>query len=150
MKNVRHIKKGELEDLLELYQHLHQKDAPLPAKSELNSLWENIFSNSLLHYFVVEDGENSKLVSSCTISIIPNLTRGARPYGIIENVVTHEEFRKEGFGTAVLKFALKEAWKNNCYKVVLTTGRQDAEIISFYEGAGFQKGIKTGYIAYKQ
>lgn len=148
MKNVRHIKKGELEDLLEIYQHLHKKDDPLPIKSKLNSLWEKIFSNSLLHYFVVKEGE--KLVSSCTLSIIPNLTRGARPYGIIENVVTHKEFRRKGLGTTVLKHALNEAWKTNCYKVMLFTGRKELGIYSFYEGAGFQKGIKTGFIAYEE
>lgn len=132
MENVRQIKKGELEDLLVLYHHLHTHDDPLPMKSMLNSIWEKISSNSLLHYFVIE--ENGKLVSSCTLSIIPNLTRGARPYGIIENVVTHIEYRRKGLGTAVLKHALKEAWKNNCYKVMLSTGRSDSGIFSFYEG----------------
>ena len=148
MKNIRLIKKGELEELLELYKHLHREDDPLPVKAELNSLWERIFSNSLMHYFVLEEG--GKLVSSCMLSIIPNLTRGARPFGIIENVVTHEEFRRKGLGTAVLKHALKEAWKNNCYKVMLSTGRKEPGIYSFYEGAGFQKGIKTGFIAYEE
>jgi GNAT superfamily N-acetyltransferase len=148
MENVRQIKKGELEDLLELYHHLHTHDEPPPIKSKLNSIWENISSNSLLHYFVIEEG--GKLVSSCTLSIIPNLTRGARPYGIIENVVTHKEYRRKGLGTAVLKHALKESWKNNCYKVMLSTGRTDSGIFSFYEGAGFKKRIKTSFIAYKE
>lgn len=148
MENVRQIKKGELEDLLVFYHHLHTHDDPLPMKSMLNSIWEKISSSSLLHYFVIEEG--GKLVSSCTLSIIPNLTRGPRPYGIIENIVTHKEYRRKGLGTTVLKHALKEAWKNNCYKVMLSTGRTDSGIFSFYEDAGFKKGIKTSFIAYKE
>ncbi|KKM93232.1 hypothetical protein LCGC14_1210490, partial [marine sediment metagenome] len=78
--------------LLELYTHLHRKDAPLPEKSKLESIWEEITANPLLHYFVVE--HNNKIVSSCSLSVIPNLTRGGRPYGLIENVVTHTEYRR--------------------------------------------------------
>ncbi|MFX1499491.1 MAG: GNAT family N-acetyltransferase [Promethearchaeota archaeon] len=143
---IRHIKDNEMEELLNLYTHLHRQDAPLPEKSILQSIWKEITRNSLLHYFVVED--NNKIVSSCTLSIIPNLTRGARPYGVIENVVTHTDCRNRGFGTSILRHALKIAWKNNCYKVMLSTGSKDPAIHQFYENAGFEKGIKTGFIAY--
>ena len=75
------------------------------------------------------------------------LTRSARPYGLIENVVTHRAHRRCGYGTAVLKHALAIAWHSNCYKVRPLTGRKDAGIFSLYESAGFERGIKTGFIA---
>ena len=43
------------------------------------------------------------LVASCTLTLTPNLTRGCRPYGVIENVVTDVGFRKRGFAKAVLE-----------------------------------------------
>ncbi len=89
-----------------------------------------------------------QLVSTCTISIIPNLTRGLRPYGIIENVVTHIDHRKKGYGTKLLQKVLKFAWNENCYKVMLLTGRKDADTFNFYKNIGFIEGIKTGFIAY--
>ena len=143
---IRHVKDNEMEELLNLYTHLHRQDAPLPEKSILLLIWKEITRNSLLHYFVVEN--NNKIVSSCSLSIIPNLTRGARPYGVIENVVTHSDYRKRGFGTSILRHALDFAWKNNCYKVMLSTGSKDPTIYQFYENAGFKKGIKTDFIAY--
>ena len=110
--DIRDIKKNEMGKLLKLYTHLHRKDAPLPEKSKLESIWKEITSNPQLHYFVLE--LDKKLVSSCTLSVIPNLTRGGRPYGLIENVVTHAEYRRRGFGTSILQYALEVAWENKC------------------------------------
>lgn len=142
---IREIKKNEMSKLLELYTHLHRKDAPLPEKSKLLSIWEEIITNPRLYYFVLE--HDNKLISSCTLSIIPNLTRGGRPYGLIENVVTHADFRRRGFGSSILQHALKVAWKSQCYKVMLLTGSKDPAIHHFYENTGFQKGVKTGFVA---
>ena len=143
---IREIKKNEMNKLLELYTHLHRKDAPLPEESKLLSIWEEITTNPRLYYFVLE--HDNELISSCTLSIIPNLTRGGRPYGLIENVVTHANYRRRGFGSSILKYALEVAWKNQCYKVMLLTGSKDPAIHYFYEKTGFQKGVKTGFIAY--
>ena len=131
--------------LLKLYTHLHRKDAPLPEKSKLESIWKEIRSNPLIHYFVVE--LDNEIVASCTLSVIPNLTRGGRPYGLIENVVTHADYRKRGFGKSILQYALKFAWENSCYKVMLLTGSKDPAIHQFYDSVGFKKGIKTGFVA---
>ena len=127
---IRDIKKNEMNKLLALYTHLHRKDAPLPEKSKLQSIWEEITTNPRLYYFVLD--LDKEIVSSCTLSIIPNLTRGGRPYGLIENVVTHAEYRRRGFGTLILQHALEVAWKNQCYKVMLLTGSKDPAIHYFY------------------
>lgn len=143
---MRRIRREELDTLLALYKHLHRKDAPLPQRSTLDALWTSIMADPRLFYFVGElDGA---IISSCTLSIIPNLTRGGRPYGLIENVVTNAKHRNRGFGTAVLRRALQATWDANCYKVMLLTGSKEDSAFGFYEGAGFRRGIKTGFVAY--
>jgi GNAT superfamily N-acetyltransferase len=143
---VRPVRENELARLLELYKHLHTDDVLLKIDRRLKELWDEIWTNPRLHYLVGElDGE---LVSSCTLAIVPNLTRGARPYGLIENVVTHSDYRKRGFATQVLVHALQIAWDNDCYKVMLLTGSKKASTLKFYEQAGFRRNIKTGFIAY--
>jgi GNAT superfamily N-acetyltransferase len=79
--------------------------------------------------------------------IIPNLTRGVRPYGLIENVVTHPGHRRTGLGRAVLSAALETAWGADCYKVMLATGFRREETLRFYEKAGFEREGKTFFEA---
>ncbi|MFX1323811.1 MAG: GNAT family N-acetyltransferase [Promethearchaeota archaeon] len=98
-----------------------------------------------LHYIVLELDE--KIFASCALSIIPNLTKSGRSYGLIENVVTHTDYRRRGFGTLILQFALEVAWKQKCYKIMFLTGSKDPAVHQFYEKAGFIKDIKTGFVA---
>jgi GNAT superfamily N-acetyltransferase len=128
-----------------LYQFLHPVDTPLPAEPAVQALWDSILSDPRLYYIVADSGE--QLVATCNLSIVPNLTRGARPFGIIENVVTHPMYRRHGLGTTVLRYALTIAWQQNCYKVMLLTGSKQEGTLHFYERAGFKRGIKTGFIA---
>ena len=145
---IREIKETELNELLSLYSHLHSLDEPLPKIDVVNAIWHEIQTNPDIQYLgLFLDG---RLISSCTICIIPNLTRGCRPYGIIENVVTHESFRNKGYGKDILGHALGYAWDRNCYKVMLQTGRKDEATVQFYESAGFDRHEKQAFIARPQ
>jgi GNAT superfamily N-acetyltransferase len=142
---IRPIFTDELPQLLTLYRHLHPDDISPASSAEIQRVWRQICDDPRLHYFVADvDGE---LVSTCTLSIVPNLTRSARPYGLVENVVTDPDFRGRGISTAVLRYALRVAWEQDCYKVLLMTGRKDEATLRFYEQAGFKAGVKTGLIA---
>jgi len=142
---VRPVSPTELDQLLLLYHHLHVADEPLPDASVIRSVWNELMADPRHTLFGgYKDGE---LVSSCALIIIPNLTRGCRPYGILENVVTHSAYRGNGYGKAVLREALTSAWSAGCYKVMLLTGRKDSATVQFYESAGFDGQEKLAFIA---
>lgn len=141
---VRLIRYDELDKLLALYRLLHAQDPDAGNDSRLGALWDEIYNDPDLFYPVAEkDGE---IVSSCTLAIVKNLTRGLRPYGIIENVITSPDFRKKGYGNRVLRMAVKIAREKNCYKVMLMTGSKKEDTIRFYEQAGFIRGVKTAFV----
>lgn len=142
---IRALTASELDDLLELYRHLHTSDTLLPEREQVEACWREILANPRLRYFGIF--KDHRLVASCTLAIIPNLTRGCRPYGLIENVVTHTEFRRKGYGKAILHHALDYAWQQNCYKVMLLTGRKTEATYAFYEAAGFDRQAKQAFLA---
>ena len=141
---VRHAVEGDLEQLLELYQHLHRDEPLLAIDNRVRQLWSEMLADDKMHVLLTEEG--GALVSSCTLTVITNLTRCARPYGLMENVVTHSDHRRRGYGKRVVEGALKIAWETECYKVMLLTGNESA--VQFYEKCGFVQGIKTGLVAY--
>lgn len=85
------------------------------------------------------------VVGTCTLTIVPGLTRGGRSYAIIENVVTDATQRRRGVGRALLDAALGRAWEAGCYKATLATGSKREETLRFYESAGFVRGKKTHF-----
>ena len=142
---IRELAKTDLQPLLELSTHLHRADSPLPAPQTVQKVWNQIQSNNCFKYFGLF--ENNQMVSSCTLTIVPNLTRNCRPYGLIENVVTHAEHRGHGYAKALLKHSLEYAWGQGCYKVMLLTGRKDKAVLRFYESAGFDRHAKQAFYA---
>jgi GNAT superfamily N-acetyltransferase len=134
----------DLAEVLRLYAHLNSSDPALEA-GVAERIWSAIRAQECVQLIVAE--ADGALVSSCMLVTVPNLTRGGRPIGFIENVVTDPGYRRRGIGTRVLRFALDAAWKADCYKVMLATGHKDEATLSFYEGAGFSKGSKIHFEA---
>ncbi len=140
---IREITENDFDQLLGLYMQLH--DNPFPGKSErVLAVWNNILADENHHIIVAE--EDGNIVSSCVCVIIPNLTRGQRPYVFVENVITDEKYRKKGLATACLDYARELAQRKNCYKMMLLTGARQESTLRFYEQAGYNKNDKTAFI----
>jgi GNAT superfamily N-acetyltransferase len=142
--SIRGAEPGDLEPLRRLYEHLNPIDAPLPEALAVER-WKAMLAQP--GFTCLVGHHNGHLVSSCCLAVIPNLTRGGHLYALIENVVTHQDFRRRGFGRAILEDALRRAWKAGCYKVMLLTGSKRLETHQFYESCGFRGDLKKGFIA---
>ena len=140
---VREALKEDLNQLLDLYIFLHKEDT-FDNLEHLKDIWNEIMEDKN-HHIIVND-INGKIVSSCVCVIIPNLTRGGRPYVFIENVVTHIEYRNKGYATECLDYAKEIAINNNCYKMMLLTGSKRQTTLDFYKNAGYNSNDKTAFI----
>lgn len=139
---IREFCKEDLRGLLELYLHLHESSVP-EMNSKLEATWNKILEDDNYHIIVAE--EDGMIVSSCTEIIVPNLTRNASSYALVENVVTHEKYRGKGLASACLEYANILAMKAGCYKLMLITGSDNPKTHEFYKKAGYFSEGKTAY-----
>lgn len=141
---VRELAFADLDGLLALYAELHPGDDPLPSRPVVERLWRGILADSAQIYvgcFVC-----GTLVAACNAAVIPNLTRGARPYAVVENVVTAAAHQRRGFGSSALQELLRRCWARRCYKVMLLSSATRAQGHAFYEANGFDRSDKQGFV----
>ena len=146
MLKIREVVFGDLNELNDLYKNHLTKNPnaePTDYKKHEDLLVKLIADND---YHILVGEIDSKIVSSVTVIIIQNLTRELRPYALIENVVTHEDYRNKGYASALIEHACKIAEKDNCYKIMLMTGSKKENTLRFYENCGFNRNDKTGFI----
>ena len=116
---IRKAKSADANDLKVLYFDYLTK---FPPKEEQDmSLWENLLNkfekDGNMYLLVVE--EDGKVVSSVQMAIIESLTHNVRPFAVVENVVTHIDYRNKGYASALLKQASEIAKEHRCYKNVI-------------------------------
>jgi hypothetical protein len=108
----------DFEHILRLYRQLHPGDPVLHDGSDA-AAFAQIAGSPGLHLFVLEAG--GVVVATTYLNIIPNLTRSASPYAIIENVVVEETLR--GTGRGLLQSDAADGLAASCHTRVLQSVR---------------------------
>jgi GNAT superfamily N-acetyltransferase len=141
------IRSANLEDfeaVSRLYAQLNVDDPPVTG-SEYIRVFEQILDREGLDILLLEvDGE---VLGATYLNLIPNLSRGGRPYAVIENVVIAAHRRGEKLGRRLMDATLQRAWAAGCYKAMLQTGSKTPATHAFYRACGFADDVKTAYLA---
>ena len=135
--NIRKAKGTDAQDLKVLY---FEYLTHFPPKEEQDMeewarILEKFEKDENMYLLVVE--EEGKIVSSVQMAIVETLTHNVRPYAVIENVVTHVDYRNRGYASALLERASEIARERRCYKVFLETGSNKESTLNFYRNNGF-------------
>jgi GNAT superfamily N-acetyltransferase len=134
---------NDLQGVLTLYKELRPLDPDVEINFA-NEKWAEIINDTKTYVVVAEiDGE---LASTCALSLNNSIANGARPFAIIEHVITSDRFRRRGLSRQVLEFSLSLAWQKNCYKVMLLSGEKLQSAHALYESVGFKSGIEKGFV----
>lgn len=94
------IRKARASDAYDLKVLYFEYLTHFPPKEEQDmDLWEKLIAkfeqDENMYLLVVE--EDGKVVSSVQMAIIESLTHNVSPFAVIENVVTHIDYRNNGF-----------------------------------------------------
>lgn len=138
---VRAASTDDFDALCALYHELNTEDLPA-SDAQRRKTFSAMLRHSGLTVLVAE--QNSALLATCTLVVVPNLTRGCAPYALIENVVTLARQRGQGIGRRLMRAAIDMAFEQGCFKVMLMSGSGNHSAHRFYEKLGFQ-ATKTGF-----
>jgi GNAT superfamily N-acetyltransferase len=142
MPTVRLALEGDLASLLELFA-CAEVSAHVQPIERARAIWAETIASDATDVFVAVEGE--RVAATCMLITAPNLLRGGRRLGVLENVVSHPDFRRGGYGRAVVEAALQAAWDKDCFHVLMQSGRQDSAVHQFYRDRGFLPGLRTAY-----
>lgn len=141
---IRELARDDLDPLLELYRQFGHDDDPVVERGVLEATWREICeSPGVLHLGLFED---EALRAAAHVSITPNLTRGAHPYAVVENVVTDQAHRRKGHGRRVMEALIDACGERGCYKIMLLSGAARPEAHRFYEELGFDRDAKQAFL----
>jgi GNAT superfamily N-acetyltransferase len=146
---IRGILESELDKLIALYADYTEKEnLPPLSRDRIQEIWREVERNPGVHYFVVET--EKRIAAACILSITPSFIRGGKAYGVIEHVVTHRNFRRQGLARALMMYTLEFAWDHDCTEVMLLSGKDSRPAHKMYRNLGFKDDQRLGFIIFRQ
>lgn len=147
MTEIRAAGRDDLAAVRALLDELHATPDPWDDARAAAAL-EAILADPRRRLLIAEaDDGDGEPAGTIDVIVVPNLTRGARPYAVIENVVVAARFRRRGIGRALLDAAVAHARAEGCYKLQLVSAAQRGEAHALYAAAGFSAAFQ-GYRLY--
>lgn len=136
----------DAEDLKELYIN-HLTSTP-PQEPQDIDVWKKMIASFEKdpYYHLLVGIKDQHVVSSVTLIVIQNLTHNHRPYALIENVVTHSDYRGQHYASMLIDQAITIAKEVDCYKVMLMTGSKEKSTLNFYKNCGFDSNAKKAFL----
>jgi GNAT superfamily N-acetyltransferase len=133
------VRKANLADvsrILELYEQLTE-DVQYLSPEMVNRVFTEINSSPRQELLVAE--HEGLVVGTLFFQITPNLSHGARPWAVFENMVVDARYRGQGIGRRLIEYAFARCREAGCYKVQLLSHKKRLEAHRFYRSLGFEE-----------
>jgi GNAT superfamily N-acetyltransferase len=108
----------------------------IPIPTEYLDAFEKINTDPNQELIVLEN-EGSEIIGTMQLSFIQYLTYRGGVRAQIEAVRIRADHRGQGIGKTMFQWAIDRARGRNAHLIQLTTDKQRAEAIAFYEDLGF-------------
>jgi len=137
--SYRNAKKSDLPQLIKMLADDQlgstREDSSIPLNPAYISAFEKINSDPNNKLIVVEI--NNTIIGMLQITYIPYLSHKGAWRCLIEAVRIHKDYRSQGFGSEVFKWAIEQAKNKKCHIVQLTSNKERSSAIRFYKALGF-------------
>ena len=134
---IRRAERADLPAVLALYAQPDLDDGKVLPIAEAEHIYAQFARYPDYTLYVAEcDG---RVVGSFALLVMDNLGHLGASSAIVEDVVVDPALHGEGIGQAMMGFALAEAGKKRCYKLVLSSNAKRERAHRFYESLGFER-----------
>jgi len=141
MATVRAAIEKDIPRILELYRELvitvsQVEQGQSLSTDDCRQVFNKIHAMPGYELLVVED--EGELVGTMVLLIVPNLSHGASPWALVENMAVDQRYRRRGLGKLLMDYAIARAKEAGCYKIQLVSNKKRQEAHRFYRSLGFE------------
>lgn len=139
MVNIRTATEADIPRILELYRQLALNPSDASPDADAGSIRRAFAETAALpgfHLLVAE--EDGQVLGTLVLAILPGLSHGISPFGVVEYMVVDEQHRSRGIGQVLMEYATQKAEAAGCYKVMLGSNKQRKDAHRFYHRMGYE------------
>jgi len=140
---IREAERTDRNQIFKLYKML------VPNSKKMNVLEDQIDkirrdpNNFLLVY-----EEEGVILGTLTLNICLQALHGIRPYGVIENIIVHEEYCSKKIGKQLLQYAEEYCKSIDCHRIMLLSNSKRERAHLFFEREGYNSLVSKGFKKY--
>lgn len=129
---IREAVETDLQDVVNLLRGLDLETPPMAN----GAVWNAILAQPGRTVLIAEAG--GVVVGTLDLMMVANLTRGAKPFAVAENIAVAVDRRGSGIGRALLNEAVRRSQEAGCYKIQFMSNKRRTEAHAFYRSCGFE------------
>lgn len=117
---IRRTRLSDLQKLLDLFQAFRPIDSPpKKATKRVKTYFKKIIRDKNNIILVAESKD--EIIGSMQLTVINAIIVGIRPWATLSNIIVKPNYQRHGVGAKLLTTLEREARKNNCYRISVTS-----------------------------
>lgn len=144
MRHIRRATKEDAEAIAALYREL----VPDAHISVLPERVGDIGQDPNTHLLVCDD--EGEIIATAFLCLCQDAMYNRQPFAIVENVIVHEDYQREGIGKSIMDYIEDFCLKQDCSKIMLMTSNERRDARDFYTAMGYDPDAKIGFIKYRK
>jgi len=144
MREIRRAAKQDAETIASLYKQL----ITLSPVAVLPERIDAIAQDANTHLLVCDD--DGDIIASALVCLCQDVMFNNQPFAIIENLIVHEDYQREGIGKSMMDYIEAFCLKQDCSKIMLLTSTENRNARDFYTAMGYDPDAKIGFIKYRR
>lgn len=140
---IREADRTDKEQISELYRML------VPNSKKRNVLEEQIdkIRNDPNNFLLVYE-QDGVLIGTLTLKVCLQALHGASPYGVVENIIVHENHQNKKVGKKSLQYVEEYCKSVDCHRIMLLSNSKRYKAHHFFEREGYDGSVSKGFKKY--